>query len=328
MCGGNALSPHVRRAAISHSRRRPSGSLPRVPRFTPEQVRRRQIVAGALAVILVVVLGGCTALVIGAIRGGGSDAATERTPFEADDAAMAVATTGEGARATENLPGGIALGADEVMGVDVSAHQGEIDWEKVASDGYAFAYIKATEGADYTDSTFSANWDGARAAGVTPGAYHYFTLCSSGEEQAEDFLAAAPPDDSALPPALDLEFDGACEERPGGVDAQAEIDAFTAKVEEAWGRRLLIYSSSEWRSHYGLPVTDPRPDWLFSAGGRPPQADWAVWQLRFDGKVSGIEGGVDIDVARIEQLRDDAEIRAGEGAITHEGEQQADGSAA
>lgn len=268
--------------------------------------------------ILVAVLGGCTALLVGAVRGGGGEVAEQRQPFEADDAAMEVATTGTDARAAENLPGGIALGADEVMGVDVSAHQGEIDWEKVAADGYGFAYLKATEGAGYTDPTFAQNWDGARAAGVTPGAYHYFTLCSSGEEQAADFLAAAPPDDSALPPALDLEFDGACEKRPGGVDAQAEIDAFTAKVEEAWGRRLVIYSSSEWRSHYGLPVTDPRPDWLFSAGGRPPQSDWAVWQLRFDGRVSGIEGGVDIDVARIEQLREGAEIPEDGGAITHQ----------
>ncbi|APX33362.1 lysozyme [Brachybacterium sp. P6-10-X1] len=293
-----------------------------MPRFTPEQVRRRQIVAGALAVILIVVLGGCTAVVIGAVRGGGEEPVPQRAPFEADDAAMEVATTGSDARAVENLPGGITLGEDEVMGIDVSSHQDEIDWEKVASDGFAFAYIKATEGAGYTDPSFAANWDGASAAGITPGAYHYFTLCSSGEEQAEDFLAAAPPDDSALPPALDLEFDGACEERPGGVDAQAEIDAFTAKVEEAWGRRLLIYSSSEWRSHYGLPVTEPRPDWLFSAGGRPPQADWAVWQLRFDGAVSGIEGGVDIDVARIEQLREGSEIPEGGGAIAHEvGEQ-------
>ncbi|WP_193103724.1 GH25 family lysozyme [Brachybacterium sp. FME24] len=289
-----------------------------MPRFTPEQVRRRQLVAGALALTLLLVLGGCTAALIGAIRGGGDGSTTQREPFRADDDAMAVGTTAEDAAALGNLPGGIALAEDEVMGVDVSAHQGEIAWDQVASDGYAFAYIKATEGTGFTDAAFGRNWDGARAAGVTPGAYHYFTLCSSGAEQAADFLAAVPPDDSALPPALDLEFDGACEERPGGVDAQAEIDAFTAAVEEAWGRRLVIYSSSEWRSHYGLPVTDPRPDWLFAQDGRPRQADWAVWQLRFDGNVSGIEGGVDIDVARIELLRDGAAIPEGDGAIAHE----------
>nr|WP_239552452.1 GH25 family lysozyme [Brachybacterium muris] len=198
------------------------------------------------------------------------------------------------------------------MGIDVSSYQRDIDWEQVAGDGYVFAYIKATEGTGFVDTHFRQNWDGARAAGITPGAYHYFTLCSPGAEQAASFLAAAPPDDAALPPALDLEFDGACDARPEAADAQAQIDAFTYEVEKAWGRRMVIYSSSEWRAHYGLPVADSRPDWLYSDLGRPSLEDWSVWQLRFDGTVAGIEGPVDIDVVRIEVLREHAAIARGE----------------
>ncbi|HJG90752.1 MAG TPA: lysozyme [Brachybacterium massiliense] len=290
-----------------------------MPRFTPEQVRRRQIVAGALALLLVLVIGGCTITLIGALRGDDDpQALTDPAPFRADDAAMSAAATPEGAAALENLPEGVELAADEVMGIDVSSHQQDVDWAQVAADGYSFAYIKATEGSGFTDTHFRQNWDGAKAAGLTPGAYHYFTLCSPGAQQAQDFLVAAPPDDSALPPALDLEFDGACDDRPEAERAQAEIDAFTAVIEEAWGRRVVVYSSSEWREHYGLPVADGRPDWLFSQRERPAQEDWSVWQLRFDGTVSGISGGVDIDVARIEVLREHAAIPEGEGAITHE----------
>ena len=288
-----------------------------MPRFTPEQVRRRQIVAGSLALLLVLLVGGCTVTLVRGLGGEEDPPRTEKAPFSADDAAMQVASTSSDAAALENLPGETTLAPDEVMGIDVSAHQEEIDWTQVAADGYGFAYIKATEGAGFADSRFQENWDGATAAGLVPGAYHYFTLCSSGADQAADFLAAAPPDDSALPPALDLEFDGNCAERPSAAEAQAEVDAFTAAVEEAWGRRLLIYSSSEWRDHYGLPVTDARADWLFSEGSRPVQGDWAVWQLRFDGTVSGISGGVDIDVARIEVLREHSEIPEGEGALAH-----------
>ncbi|GAA4519225.1 GH25 family lysozyme [Brachybacterium paraconglomeratum] len=268
--------------------------------------------------VLLLVIGGCTASVIGALRGGEKDQAlTEPKPFQADDAAMSVNSMPADAAALTNLPDGAELTPDEVMGIDVSSHQGDIDWAQVAGDGYSFVYVKATEGTGFTDSHFRQNWDGARAAGLTPGAYHYFTLCSPGADQAADFLAAAPPDDSALPPALDLEFDGSCAERPEAADAQSEIDAFTAAVEEAWGRRLLIYSSSEWRTHYQLPVTDNRPDWLFSAARRPVQEDWAVWQLRFDGTVAGISGGVDIDVARIDVLRTHATIPEGGGALEH-----------
>lgn len=277
-----------------------------MPRFTREQVRRRQRIAvAALALVLLLVIGGCTALVAN-LAGGGD------TPRRADDAAMTVGATPADAPALTQLPEGAQLTAEEAMGIDVSSYQRDIDWEQVAGDGYVFAYIKATEGTGFVDTHFRQNWDGARAAGITPGAYHYFTLCSPGAEQAASFLAAAPPDDAALPPALDLEFDGACDARPEAADAQAQIDAFTYEVEKAWGRRMVIYSSSEWRAHYGLPVADSRPDWLYSDLGRPSLEDWSVWQLRFDGTVAGIEGPVDIDVVRIEVLREHAAIARGE----------------
>ena len=277
-----------------------------MPRFTREQVRRRQRIAvAALALVLLLVIGGCTALVAN-LAGGGD------TPRRADDAAMTVGATPADAPALTQLPEGAQLTAEEAMGIDVSSYQRDIDWEQVAGDGYVFAYIKATEGTGFVDTHFRQNWDGARAAGITPGVYHYFTLCSPGAEQAASFLAAAPPDDAALPPALDLEFDGACDARPEAADAQAQIDAFTYEVEKAWGRRMVIYSSSEWRAHYGLPVADSRPDWLYSDLGRPSLEDWSVWQLRFDGTVAGIEGPVDIDVVRIEVLREHAAIARGE----------------
>lgn len=276
-----------------------------MPRFTREQVRRRQRIAVAvLAAVLLTVIGGCTALVLN-LRG-------DDSPRRADDDAMTVGATPADAPALTQLPEETVLQAEEAMGIDVSSYQKDIDWEQVAGDGYVFAYIKATEGTGFTDTHFQQNWDGARAAGLTVGAYHYFTLCSPGSEQAASFLETVPPDDTALPPALDLEFDGACDERPEAEDAQAQIDAFTHAVEKAWGRRMVIYSSSEWRDHYGLPVADSRPDWLYSDLGRPSLEDWAVWQLRFDGTVAGIEGPVDIDVVRIEVLREHAAIARGE----------------
>ncbi|MGY5765177.1 GH25 family lysozyme [Brachybacterium sp. DNPG3] len=300
-----------------------------MPRYTREQVRRRQLTVLAVGVVvLLVLMGGCVRLLVGGLGGaddasdaGVSGAASDgalagRTPFAADDAAMSVAAMPEAAAALAQLPDGVELAADEVMGIDVSAHQQEIDWTQVREDGYVFAYIKASEGADFVDERFAENWSGALEAGIVPGAYHYFTLCSSGADQAADFLAAAPPDDAALPPAIDLELDGACTERPEPADVIAEIDDFTAIVEEAWGRRLLIYSSSQWRDAYGLLVGEGRVHWLSSVGSRPEPTDWALWQVRFDGTVSGIDGDVDIDVARIETLRGGSLIPDGEGALT------------
>lgn len=58
------------------------------------------------------------------------------------------------------------LSDQEVYGVDVSHHQGEIDWAAVADDDIEFAYIKATEGGDFPDTRFEENWKGAAEAGL------------------------------------------------------------------------------------------------------------------------------------------------------------------
>src|SRR5690349_2704594 len=63
-----------------------------------------------------------------------------------------------------------------VRGIDVSHHQNEIDWRKVAHDDVSFAFIKATEGGDHRDTRFATNWKEAQAAGLKVGAYHFFTF--------------------------------------------------------------------------------------------------------------------------------------------------------
>src|SRR5687768_3711582 len=66
------------------------------------------------------------------------------------------------------------------QGIDVSHHQGVIEWSLLSGQGVDFAYIKASEGGDFVDPAFARNWDGAGRAGIRRGAYHFFTLCRSG----------------------------------------------------------------------------------------------------------------------------------------------------
>lgn len=270
-----------------------------MPRYTRAQVqRRRRIAAAILAALVLLLIGGCSAL-IALVAGGGS---AHEAGSTADPAELVVPTTAADAPALAQLPAGDALAAGEVIGIDVSAHQGAIDWEAVRGDGIAFAYVKATEGVGHADARFDANWKGADDAGIARGAYHYFTLCSPGAAQAEAFLAAAPPDDAALPPVVDLELDSNCTERPTATEAKAEVDAFVAAVEKGWGRRVVVYSSREWRDLYPLPEEVDRPRWATSHGERP-DGTWQVWQVRFDARVDGIDGDVDLDVLKVEELR-------------------------
>src|SRR5207244_255331 len=93
-----------------------------------------------------------------------------------------------------------------IQGIDVSRHQGHIGWFEAGLSGVQFAYIKATEGADFKDPHFLYNWNACRSSTLVCGAYHYFSFCGPGSDQARNFLAMVPPDAHALPPALDLEF--------------------------------------------------------------------------------------------------------------------------
>jgi lysozyme len=191
------------------------------------------------------------------------------------------------------------LGEGERYGVDVSAHQDEVDWRKVAGDDIGFAYIKATEGGDFVDRRFEVNWRDSAAAGLDRGAYHFFTLCAPAAAQARNFLSVAAPDPSALPPAIDLELAGNCRSRPNRTDVDRELGTFISIVEEAWGRKVLLYVGDEWEPLYPVRRQLGRPLWHRRFLFRPDVPNWMIWQLHGYARVSGIEGGVDLNVMRV-----------------------------
>ena len=170
------------------------------------------------------------------------------------------------------------LRAGERYGIDVSHHQGVVDWEQVAGDDIEFAYIKATEGGDFTDRQFTRNWEEAGRAGIDRGAYHFFTLCRAGDVQARHFLDVLP-DDATLPPAVDLELKGNCSTRPADEVVQRELRAFLDAVEAATGRRTLLYVGDEWERRYPVREQLDRPLWHRRFLRRPNVDGWVVWQV-------------------------------------------------
>ena len=189
-----------------------------------------------------------------------------------------------------------ALRPWERYGVDVSHHQGPIDWSLVAADGISFAYIKATEGATHTDTRFERNWTDAGRHGLDRGAYHFFSLCSSGQAQARRFLDTVPEDPAALPPALDLELTSPCEERPDEDAVRHEVMTFLRLVERDMGERTIIYLGDDFAERYPFAPALGRPRWVLSFLRRPDGAEWVVWQVGGFARVDGIEGNVDLDV--------------------------------
>src|SRR3954452_7331026 len=137
-----------------------------------------------------------------------------------------------------------------IGGVDVSHHQGDVDWAAIRAEEMAFAYIKATEGGDFVDPQFQASWGKARAAGLAVGAYHFFTFCRDGASQASNFLDTVPRAVDALPPAVDLEFGGNCSKVPGSDEIFKELRAFLDPVRAATGREPVLYITREFFDAY------------------------------------------------------------------------------
>jgi lysozyme len=190
------------------------------------------------------------------------------------------------------------LEAGERYGVDVSSHQGEIDWQMVASDDIEFAYIKASEGGDFVDDSFVRNWEGAAAAGLDRGAYHFFTLCRLGAQQAENFLRTLPSDPDALPPVVDLELAGNCSERPDRAWIERELGAFLEQVESATGRTVVLYVGDDFEARYHIRDELDRPIWHRRVLIRPDVDGWWIWQVHGYASVEGIDGDADLNVMR------------------------------
>lgn len=187
-----------------------------------------------------------------------------------------------------------------VFGIDVSHHQGEIDWHAVASDGVAFAYMKATEGGDFCDPRFAENWQGARIVGLPRGAYHVFSYRRPGIVQAENFIGTVPTAMLAtLPPALDLEILGSEDDLPSRAELLAEIRAWLMVVEAQAGRPAVIYTASDFYRRYlaGSDIAEgpsARRLWLRSISREPDFASaWTFWQFDDKGRVKGIDAHVD-----------------------------------
>jgi lysozyme len=186
------------------------------------------------------------------------------------------------------------------QGIDVSHHQGRIDWQKLPAQGVDLAYIKATEGGDHRDSRFIENWTAAHQAGIRRGAYHFFTFCRSGADQAANFIASVPVDADALPPAVDLEYLGNCSNQMSREAFQAELATFIERVEARYQKPVLLYLTAEFDKDFGISSRFDRPLWLRNLIFEPRFGDhpWQVWQMSNFRRLEGIDGRVDWNVWR------------------------------
>ncbi len=189
-----------------------------------------------------------------------------------------------------------------IQGIDVSHHQGDIDWPRLATlPNVRFAIMKATEGGDFRDRKFAENWRRAGEAGVVRGAYHFFTFCRPGRDQAENVVATVPADPAALPIAVDIEFHGNCGKVPTVDELANELNAFMDRIKETFPDKPIFYVTQEVYDRYLKGNENRFPGhslWLRSIAREPKQQDcgrWSIWQFADNGTLEGIQGPVDLN---------------------------------
>ncbi|RMF25759.1 MAG: glycoside hydrolase family 25 protein [Bacteroidetes bacterium] len=197
-------------------------------------------------------------------------------------------------RCTEETP---RMGNYEVEGIDVSHYQSLIDWEAVRDAGFAFAFVKATEGQDHADTLFCRNWDEMKRVGILRGAYHFYRPEVPALVQAENFLLQVELEAGDLPPVLDVEVRG---EMPDEIFWH-EVFCWLAVVEHRTGKRPILYTYQKFFNEHLHPRFADYPLWIarYNRWLRPSlkgRKQWLFWQYGDKGRVEGIDAWVDFNV--------------------------------
>ena len=181
-------------------------------------------------------------------------------------------------------------------GIDVSRYQKKIDWQRVKAAKVEFVYVKATEGATYTDPYFKQNIAGARNVGIPVGVYHFFRMTSNAQAQFNHFKKVVGNRKMDLIPMIDIEVNDGCSKS----QIQKRLDALIALFKKEYGCSPMIYSSQEFYNKYLAPRYNRYHLYLGRYGGSRPVIDgtgsYTIWQYTRRGKIDGIT--TDVDVCR------------------------------
>lgn len=187
--------------------------------------------------------------------------------------------------------------------IDVSHHNGKINWTKVAMDGVKGVYIKLTEGTSFLSKTAYSNYLGAKNAGLRVGFYHYAHANNDPIEEVNFFLKKLGNMKVDLPHCLDLE------ENKG--KSKSQVNAFALKwmdyLQKKTGITPILYTGYSFMNNFTSAMAK-YPLWVarYAGGSKRVQGfdgpgsstiwrTWAMFQYTDSGKVKGISGNVDIN---------------------------------
>lgn len=198
-------------------------------------------------------------------------------------------------------------------GIDVSHHQGKIDWEKVKSAGYDFAFIRIVyrgygeSGSLNLDREYKSNIVNAQKAGLDVGVYVFSQAINESEakEEAQIVLDALKEYHIQLPIVFDPELIRDDEARTDDVNGEqfTKNTIVFCDIIKAAGYQPMIYSNMCWEAYlYDLEQLQEYPIWYADYEPIPQTPyDFEFWQYSEEGVVDGIKGQVDLNIQFIKK---------------------------
>ena len=184
-------------------------------------------------------------------------------------------------------------------GIDVSHYQGDINWKMLKQTRQGkfpvqFIFIKATEGGDFSDDKFVANFDSAKAHGFIRGAYHFYNPKTDANKQADFFIRSVKLEPGDLPPVLDIEMKSKDMKK-----LQQDLKIWLGKIENHYGVKPIIYASYKFKTKYlNDSIFDTYPYWIahYYVDSVRYRGEWKFWQHTDVGTLPGIAEKVDLNV--------------------------------
>ena len=188
-----------------------------------------------------------------------------------------------------------------VTGIDVSHHQGDIEWKKVKESGVDFCFIKATEGSTFLDKKFKKNVVECKKNGILIGSYHFYKAKSNPNKQFENFSKNVKITDLNFPPVIDLEYHtNECLKNPKNKNEFIkDLKIFEKLVRDYYGVSPIFYTNPKFYDNL-LKDDFNNELWICDLKGNSDlitdTTKWLFWQHNFNGKINGINGDVDMNM--------------------------------
>ena len=183
----------------------------------------------------------------------------------------------------------------QVYGVDISRHQGEIDWYQLKAHEVKFAFMKASEGEKLQDIQFENNWSMAKEVGIARGAYHFYRPNLDWKIQARNFISNVELEKGDLPPVLDIELIHNSDQKY----LLTEIKKWLEVVEKHYGVKPIVYTYENYYNRFLLDEFRGYNLWIAKYNYNSPQledgAHWEFWQYSESGELKGIDEKVDLN---------------------------------